>query len=454
MIKRPHFSRRQFLKAAAFSPFLLSPRLWASIPTNPDVIIVGAGTAGLAAARTLLSKNISCVILEGNNRIGGRAYTDTSIFGVPYDQGCHWINMSGEKFWVTYAQENGLTVYEEPHPYEEGDSPEINVYTGSVNDIGYNDEFAEAIKKVGDNISKAAEAALDISAAEANKNYNSPWKQLAENWYGAWDMGKDCDNFSTQDWYNSPWTNTYFCKEGYGALVAHYGQGLPVQLNTNVTEIDWSGSNVKVKTNKGSLTCKAVIVTVSTGILAAGNIKFTPTLSTEKQESFHKISMGCYNNIALQFKKDIFKLGNDAYLVYKTQEEKSTGFLTNLSGTNLTFGMVGGRFGKELEKTNMDVAVNFALDQLVNIYGNDIKKDFIKGFMTNWGQNPWTLGSYASAEPGAYPYRKILRESVGDKVFFAGEATHRMMWATCSGARLTGEDTGKTVAKMLTKNKV
>jgi hypothetical protein len=326
------------------------------------------------------------------------------------------------------------------------------VFTGSASKIGYNEDFNDAIRAVDKNISKAAEATLDISAAEANKDYNSPWKQLAENWYGAWDMGKDCDSFSTQDWFNSPWTTTYFCKEGYGALVAHYGQGLPVQLNTKVTAIDWSGSDVKVKTNSGSLTCKAVIVTVSTGILASDNITFTPTLSTEKQESFHKISMGNYNNIALQFKRDIFNLGSDAYLVYKTESEKSTGFLTNISGTYLSFGMVGGRFGKELEKEGVDAAVNFGLGELINIYGNDIKKDLIKGFVTQWGQNPWTLGSYASAEPGAYPYRKILRESVGDKIFFAGEATHRMMWATCSGARLTGEDTAKTVAKMLTKN--
>jgi monoamine oxidase len=113
--------------------------------------------------------------------------------------------------------------------------------------------------------------------------------------------------------------------------------------------------------------------------------------------------------------------------------------------------MVGGRFGKELENEGFDAGIDFSLGELIKIYGADIKKDFVKGHFPRWGHNTWTLGSYASAEPGAYPYRRILREPVGDKVFFAGEATHRMMWATCTGARLTGEDTAKTVAKTISK---
>lgn len=445
-----HINRRQFLKTAAMlTPLLWHSRLLALTPTNPDVVIIGAGAAGLAAARALIAQNKSCVIVEANNRIGGRAYTDTSVFGVPYDMGCHWIMQAGENFWVTYAKQNGFDIYEDPHPIYLNKPPEVNVFTGSIKDIGENDGFLSALKMLDKNIEKAAESGLDISAAEANKNFQSPWKTLAENWIGAWDMAKDFDDFSTMDYFNSPWSDTFFCKEGYGALVAHYGKGLPVELNTAVTEIDWSGRGVKVKTNRGTIDAKAVIVTVSTGILASGNIKFTPSLSVEKQESFHKISMGCYSNIALQFKRDIFALGSDAYLLYKTDSEKSTGFLTNISGTTLSYAMVGGRFGKELEAADIDESVHFALGELINIYGNDIKKDFVKGHVWLWGKDPFTLGSYASAQPGAYPYRRILAETVADKVFFAGEATHRMMWATCTGARLSGEERAKAVVKAL-----
>ena len=83
------FSRRTFvsgLLASATMP------LWAqSIPANPDVIVIGAGSAGLAAARTLIAAGKSVVVLEAANRIGGRAYTESDTFGVPIDHGCSWV---------------------------------------------------------------------------------------------------------------------------------------------------------------------------------------------------------------------------------------------------------------------------------------------------------------------------------------------------------------------------
>ncbi|MBW2562321.1 MAG: FAD-dependent oxidoreductase, partial [Deltaproteobacteria bacterium] len=80
------------------------------------------------------------------------------------------------------------------------------------------------------------------------------------------------------------------------------------------------------------------------------------------------------------------------------------------------------------------------------MYGSDVKKHFIKGNMTRWGEHPWTLGAYASAKPGYYHMRAELRKSVADKVFFAGEATHPTQWATCGGGLLSGIDAAKNVA--------
>ena len=84
---------------------------------------------------------------------------------------------------------------------------------------------------------------------------------------------------------------------------------------------------------------------------------------------------------------------------------------------------------------------------LKKTYGNDIAKSFVKGNYTRWGKDPWTLGSYASAEPGYYDMRRELRRPVGDRVFFAGEACHPSLWATCAGAYLSGIEIAKAVAK-------
>jgi len=194
---------------------------------------------------------------------------------------------------------------------------------------------------------------------------------------------------------------------------------------------------------------KTVIVTTSTGVLSAGLIDFEPALPETKMDAFARISMGTYNNIALMFSEDVFGAPPDTRLTYETSSKESASFLLNLSSTNLTFGLVGGNFGRKLEQSGVSVAVDFALGELKKIFGNDIEKKFVKGTATRWREDPWTLGAYASAEPGAFHFRSILREPVANRIFFAGEACHQKAWATCAGAHLSGIDVAKEVIRVL-----
>ena len=123
---------------------------------------------------------------------------------------------------------------------------------------------------------------------------------------GAWEMGKDFTNYSCKDFnydYEISESAPWHCKEGFGSLVVDMFKNIPVQLNTKVSKIDWSGSGVKVLTDKGEIKANKCILTVSTGVLASDQIRFIPNLPTEKQESFSKISMGHYNRITFKFKK-------------------------------------------------------------------------------------------------------------------------------------------------------
>ena len=267
---------------------------------------------------------------------------------------------------------------------------------------------------------------------------------------GPLDMAKEFNGFSCQDWWETPGSDPYFCKEGYGALVAHYGRKLPVQLATPARRINWQGSGVQVETTEGAISGKVVILTVSTGVLAADKIKFTPTLPVKKQESFQYISMGTYNNVALQFSKDFFGLGPDRYVDYVNEDGTGAGgMLTNMGGTNLTYIYTGGDFGRELELAGVNAAVEWGVNEVVKIYGSDVRNHFLKGMFTRWGEHPWTLGSYASAEPGYYHMRAELRKTIADKLFFAGEATHPLQWTTCGGGLLSGIDAANNVAATL-----
>ena len=179
-------------------------------------------------------------------------------------------------------------------------------------------------------------------------------------------------------------------------------------------------------------------------MLAAGHIAFEPALPAEKQEAFDGISMGLYNHIALQFSEDIFGLGHDGYLMFQVDaSRRAFGALTNASGTGIAYCDVGGSFAREIEKDGEAAAIDFAMGKMKEMLGADAERAFVKGAVTAWGQDPLFEGSYASAAPGAYPMRAVLREPVGDRIFFAGEACSRLLWATVGGAHETGVDTAR-----------
>jgi monoamine oxidase len=437
-------TRRRVLAGLAATPFFLNS-VWASVPKNPDVVIIGAGAAGLGAAKTLSDMGISFVLIEAQSRVGGRAYVDQHTFGVPYDMGCHWLNYGRINPWVDYGKKNGFTV---TNAHED----DYGLFVGKKK--ATSTEFKEyelAYEQIEEEIGKIAEKSSnpDISAAEAIKLDNK-WKKAAAYMLGPLDMAKEFNDFSCQDYWESPGVDPYYCKEGYGALVAHYGRKLPVQLATPARHINFQGPGVKVETSQGTISAKTVILTVSTGVLGAEKIKFTPNLPVKKQESFHAIPMGYYNHAALQFSKDFFGLGPDRYVDYVNETgTESGGMLTNIGGTNLSYVYSGGDLCRELELAGVKAGVDWGLNEVVKTYGSDVRKYFVKGNFTRWGEHPWTLGAYASAKPGYFHMREELRKSIDKKVFFAGEATHPLQWATCGGGVLSGIDAAKEVAGVL-----
>ncbi len=437
----PSLTRRRFL---TYSSALLTVPLWAKAvqSAEPDVIVIGAGAAGIAAARTLLEAGRSVTVIEAAGRIGGRVHTNTSTFGVPYDIGAHWLHRAERNPFVAYGRDNGFSVYPAPNK-------EI-LFVGDREATGAEFDAMEAeLSETYRAILEAGARGKDVSPASVISP-GGTWGRLVHLLIGPFEMGKDFDHFSCKDWYNSEDGTDWFCKEGYGALWAHSAAGVPVELSTKASVIKWGGPGVTVETNRGTLRAKTCIVTVSTGVLANEALRFDPPLSARKQDSFQGISMGLYNHIALQFRENFFEIGDDGYVYYKIDEDvkgspKGMGLLTNISGSTLSFGDVGGAFAKALEAEGKAAAIDFALSDLRKIYGGKVDQAFVKGSVTSWGKNPLTFGSYASAEPGAYPLRAVLREPVGERIWFAGEACSSLEWATVAGAHKNGIATAEDV---------
>ena len=427
---------------------LLAAPLWAraTLAATPDVVVIGAGAAGIAAAKTLLAAGRNVTVIEASDRIGGRIHTDQSIFGLAYDLGAHWLHNAEINPFVTYGQQNGFSLYEA-------------LYDGSAY-IGGREATEEEIEQAGEfadiafsEIERAAKAGQDVSPASVLSDIREHL-DIVELSIGPLSIGKDLDGFSCLDWYSGASGTDWFCVEGYGALWKHTADSVPVQLSTRAETVHWGGKGVTVETNRGAVLARACIVTVSTGVLANRGLRFSPSLPASKVEAFHGISMGLYNHIALQFSDDIFGYGDDGHLVIPiapsdASQPEGFGLVTNASGSRLTYADVGGSFAHRLEKEGSATAIDFALSELRKIIGSDVDKAFVKGHATAWGRNPLTYGSYASAKPGATPLRAVLREPVGDRVWFAGEACHESEWATVSGAHKSGQAAARQVLRLL-----
>ena len=445
---KPQHDRRLLLKALATSA--LVPRIAiGDTPTNPDVVIIGAGIAGLEAAKTLAEQGVSFILIEANDRIGGRVHTDRSLFNIPFDTHAHWMRASPTNRLIFHAQSNGFDVYRDHgrQQYFVGDRKATKVELIDLHntDALFNARIRSSALGNANGPNDNARTALRADFFER------PWGYTVASEYGVWDMAQDSKDWSPKSWWNSLDATNWFCAEGYGSVVAHYGQGIPVKLRVAALEIDWSGDRIKVKTSAGTIIARAAILTVSVGVLAAERIKFTPTLPVEKQEAIDDIDMAVMNYIGLLFSEDIFGFGPDTYIYQQQTDEGGVGYLTNTHHSNLTYGYVGGSQAKALEREPMETVVNYGLDGLKSMLGNDIEKRFVKGFATACGKVPLFDGAYSTVRPGKSSARAVLGGALAGRLFFSGEATHPVQASTVNGGLESGREAATQTVAYLRK---
>ena len=440
----PSWSRRSFLAGLGASVSLPSSTL--GVSGNPDVVVVGAGAAGLAAARTLQEEGLSVVVLEAAGRIGGRAWTDTDTFGVPFDRGCSWITGPADLPYIARAREWGFTLLDHSGAGE-------SLFVGDRKASGEErEEYDRAWDAINGALEKAGSDGLDVAASTVVPP-GMPFSGVSQTWMGAMDFAVDFDELSTLDNWNYGDVRAYYrVREGFGTLVARDGADLPVTMETPVTRIDWSGEGVATETPSGTVRARACIVTVSAGVLSSGDIAFAPALPVWKQEAFDRLPMGLLMKIGLEFDGERFGLGDNNWLTYHVDNvlpARACYFITFPFSFNLMIGFTGGRFGRELAAAGSDAAIDFALGELAAIFGNDVYKHFVRGLATDWDRDPWTRGAYAAALPGHHGARAELARPVGDRIFFAGEATAAPWYQLAGGAWLNGRAVAREVAALL-----
>jgi monoamine oxidase len=409
------------------------------------VIVIGAGGAGLTAAKELMAQGVAVAVLEARDRIGGRAFTESSL-GVDWDRGCSWLHSSDVNPWVGYARANGFEI--------EPDSHARRVYDGARRMSESETAGLRAVvERMNRELGRAGQRGLDIPAEAAftQETMANAWYPLAMDDLTAWE-GVEPANFSALDsWQYDDSGGDFVIPRGYGTLLSHYAKGIDVRVGTPVSRLRWGGRGVTAETAAGTVSARVAVVALPSSVVAEAGMVFTPHLPAEILQAHHDLPLGVLDKVALRFKKNVFPSEATEFLQMRRDDGRGLNYLTRHFGSNVCIGFVAGRLARELEAAGEAVAIAHAVDELASMLGGELRKQFDKGVATAWAADPFARGAYSHCVPGRYGARATLTRPVGDRIVFAGEHTEQSAYGTLHGAHLSGKRAAAEARRLLAR---
>ncbi|WP_315784930.1 flavin monoamine oxidase family protein [Bradyrhizobium sp. SZCCHNPS1003] len=429
-----NFTRRGFLSAsAALAALPISGgAAQAAVPREADIVVIGAGAAGIAAARRIVAANRKVVVLEAAPQIGGRCSTDVATFGVPFDRGARWLLSADSNPIGRLARGVGLDLVAAPV------GQKIRVGRRNARP-GETEQFLAGLVRANRAIDEAARGKLDTSCAAALPKDLGDWTSTTAFVLGASATGKDLADLSAMDKARAQGRSAPLaCRQGLGTFLAKLGESLPSSLSTPATRVVWTNRDVAVETPAGRIATRAIILTVSTNVLTSGAIKFVPELPKRQLDAAAKLSLGSYDHIALMLAGNPLGLSRDEVIIEQSNSNRTGLLLANIGGSSLCTVDVAGAFGRELSAQGEAAMADFAREWIGKLFGSEAAAAVKSSAATRWNQVPGVLGAMSAATPGSQGARKILGEPLGP-LFLAGEATHETLWGTVDGAWDSGE---------------
>jgi len=408
---------------------------------SSQVIIIGAGAAGLCAANSLLDAGVEPLILEASHRVGGRVRTLDGFTSVPVELGAEEVH-GPDNAVASLAREQGVEL----------------VSHRTIDDMMRLDGMLIGLDQ----------AELDEDVARAFRVVDELGDYRGENWSveeflirshfprRAWhyldsrlgiEHGTSLDRLAMRGFatYQKGWQareTNYSMRTSYLALFEPMIRRMEgrIRLNSPIVGIDWSGKpRVRLQSNE-EMETSAVIVTVPLPVLVERIIHFSPQLPPEKVASVDHIGMDTGMKILLKFR--------DRFWVERAYFIHTDGFFpqfwTSCKGRSdedfMLTAFIGGARAEMLDRMGVD-PVRFALEELDELFGRKTaSRTFERGLVADWGAEPYIQGLYS------YPTihtteasREALARPLNGKVFFAGEATNTFgASGTVHGAMETG----------------
>ncbi|MBE9606102.1 FAD-dependent oxidoreductase [Acetobacteraceae bacterium H6797] len=392
---------------------------------DPEFLVIGAGAAGIAAARTLTAAGREVMVLEGGPRVGGRAHT-THALGSPLDLGATWLHE---------ANNNPLTAFAHD-ALNHDDVRERHLWLGSRWATPAElDDYAEAEDAFYEALAAGTEGP-DRPVSEVVPSGGS-WDATVRHWQGAQIQAMEVERLSTHDQVENELDDpNLLLPEGIGTLLTGLAEGLPIRLNSPVERLDWSGPGVVAEGPFGRIRAKAAIITVSTGVLSADSLRFTPELPLAHREAIDGLPMALLTKFGFRCAD---RLGIEPFHTIRkavtAADPRPLSFIMWPFGRDHFFGFVGGEFAWELARAGDAATLAAGAAEFRSIFG---PVELGASTLSDWGTNPLFLGSYSQARPGHAGARARLAEPVGP-LLFAGEATALGLAGTVGGAWREGE---------------
>ena len=396
---------------------------------DPDVIIIGAGMAGLAAAAALRKRGIAAMVLEASHRAGGRAYTTRppELGGAWFDHGAMWLHTAERNPLVPIARAAQETLLASD-TFRTERTAIAGRQTTPGEDTAYDATWPAYTAMADTILAEQPDAPLAAVAARMPEN---PWAHAVENWEGPVINVADPHGFSLRDWRTNQLDGTnLIIPGGIGAFAQRVlaPMAADILLRCPVTRINWqpSGGGVRVATPNGTMRARGLILTVSTGVLTSNAITFDPPLPAPVLADLHNLPMGLALKIAFRPSgNDRLGLPDHCSLDRQVQAGQGPAMVFSCwpTGRNFISGWVGGTRAWELNHAGPAAIEDFARAELRHCLGAHADAALQFALITQWGNDPYFQGAYAYARPGHVAARTRLAIPLGDgRLLLAGEA--------------------------------